>query len=163
MFSKIKMIGILVTFSLVGCQQNTLIQKDEVLPVSASKPFEMAKKDSVSKIALTNPTPSKATKDPNVIVVNTCPVAAIHGHLKIKEQCLIIETGGTTAIQPIFSKNAVEWNESTKTLTYLGKDYKEGDEIHFGGGGLPNEDEFRKLPNVSIPNCPNTTLFAVCP
>nr|WP_312116031.1 MULTISPECIES: hypothetical protein [unclassified Moraxella] len=169
MFSKLKMVGLTMVFGLFGCQQNTSTQRaDNALVVkSQATPQD---KISISRLAISHSAkkePAKEVlpnnKDSNTITVATCPVAALHGKLRVKGKCLVVGTGGNTDIQPIFSEDSASWNEATKTLTYLGKDYKEGDEIHLGGGGLLNEAEFKNSPNVSIPDCPNTNLFAVCP
>lgn len=169
MFSKFKMVGLMIAFSLFGCQQNMPTQKADNALVVKSPPTTQDK-ISISRLAISHSAKKELAKevlpknkDSNTITVATCPVAALHGKLSVKGKCLVVGAGGNTDIQPIFSEDSASWNEATKTLTYLGKDYKEGDEIHLGGGGLPNDAEFKKSPNVSIPDCPNTTLFSVCP
>lgn len=164
MFSKFKIIGILATFSLMGCQQNTPVQKAANSSIVNLQPTT-ENKTSKSRLVITRSVKEALpkNKDKNAIMGKICPVAAIYGKLKIRGEGLIIETGGDIDYQPIFSEDSASWNEATRTLTYLGKEYKEGDEIRVGGGILSNETEFRKLPNVSIPNSPNTTLFSVCP
>lgn len=155
MFSKFKIIGILAIFSLMGCQQNTPTQKAEIPPPSISKPVEISKETPVSRVAtFIRPKPK-----PNEIP--TCMAAALSGRLKVQGSCLVIANGNDYT-QPIFEKSSINWDEASKTLTFQGKKYKEGDEIRVGGGGLPTDETYPKKMNMGIPDCPNSHLFLVC-
>lgn len=155
MFSKFKMIGFFLTFTLFGCQQNTPVQKAEIPPVSTPKPIEIGKEIPASRVAtFIRPKPK-----PNEIP--TCMAAALSGRLKVHGSCLVIANGNDYT-QPIFEKSSINWDESSKTLTFQGKKYKEGDEIRVGGGGLPTDETYPKKMNMGIPECGNAHLFLVC-
>ena len=141
MFSKLKMVGLTMVFGLYGCQQNTLIEKAEIPPASTPKPVEIGKEIPDSRVAtFVRPKPK-----PNEIP--TCMAAALSGN---------------DYTQPIFEKSSINWDEASKTLTFEGKKYKEGDEIRVGGGGLPTDETYPKKMSMGIPDCPNSHLFLVC-
>lgn len=54
------------------------------------------------------------------------------GTLVEKDGCLLIQTGDTLLV-PLLPHEKTAWNESTKTLTYFGREIKLGEKI-FGGG-----------------------------
>ena len=155
MFSKLKMVGLTMVFGLFGCQQNTLIEKAEIPPASTPKPVEIGKEIPDSRVAtFVRPKPK-----PNEIP--TCMAAALSGRLKVQGSCLVIANGNDYT-QPIFEKSSINWDEASKTLTFEGKKYKEGDEIRVGGGGLPTDETYPKKMSMGIPDCPNSHLFLVC-
>lgn len=152
---------------LFGCQKNLTTQTVEKVPENTVTSAPNAKPNEnlpISRVATSKyPKPTPRPKlNPNDIVIATCPVAAISGTLKVKGQCLVISGKGAVDVQPFFNAEEIQWDEINKILTYLGKQYREGDFISLGGG-LPNNDALREQPNVSIPDCPNSYLFSVCP
>ena len=87
-------------------------------------------------------------------------VASLVGHLQIRENCIVVIAEGGHIEQPVFPSYSVSWDESTNTLTYESKPYKDGDPISLTGGGV-NESFLRAQEKVYIPECPNTSLFVL--
>ena len=87
-------------------------------------------------------------------------VASLVGHLQIREDCIVVIAEGGQIEQPVFPSYSVSWDESTSTLTYESKHYKDGDPISLTGGGV-NEKIFRAQKRIYIPQCPNSSLFVL--
>jgi hypothetical protein len=67
--------------------------------------------------------------------------AALSGTLKISKGCLVIGSlGSETDSMIAFRGGEYFWNNQTSTLSYLGKNYKIGDEVNFGGGDFNTGD-----------------------
>jgi len=51
------------------------------------------------------------------------------GALRISDECVTVDRDGETTVF-LFPTNDVEWDAKTSTVTYLGKQYKDGDFIY---------------------------------
>jgi len=63
--------------------------------------------------------------------------ALLVGTLEFRDGCLVVvddELGDETVV--VFPRSLVEWDSATGVLTYGGEEYRAGDRVSMGGGGV---------------------------
>lgn len=130
---------------------NVPISRDSIDGKSKDKKDRIA---STSKLATYELEPLKAGE------VRSSALALVSGKLLVKDSCLVIQTDGKF-LQPVFPFEKTIWDDEKGLLIFNGKQYREGDDINLGGGGVSNEGLYRQMKNVSIPSCSNFEIFVV--
>jgi len=87
--------------------------------------------------------------------------ALINGVLLRVRGCLVVETGGGVRVQPVFPAGKAQWNAATGTLIFEGREYRPGDRITLGGGGVTSPSAYRREAGVEIAPCEVSRLWAV--
>ena len=79
--------------------------------------------------------------------------ANVDGILRFTGGCLVLDDGNGGVRYPVFEDGSAVWDG--KTLTYLGKTYSIGADVHWGGGEV---DDWRYSPaDYGLPStCPAT-------
>lgn len=78
--------------------------------------------------------------------------AITRGKLAVFRNCLVLLTGGSTPIVPIFPYGTGEWDSASQTFRHNGKSYHIGDDISLGGGMAPtNPGQY--LGKHELPDC----------
>jgi hypothetical protein len=84
----------------------------------------------------------------------------LEGTLEISNGCLVVrpdEVGDDVVVA--FPRSLVEWDASTGVLTYGGMEYRIGDPVSMGGGGVPVSSDI-DMPDACIAlNMPNVFLL----
>ena len=75
--------------------------------------------------------------------------------------CLIVTAPNGIRVQPVFPAGKARWDEAAGTLSYGGRQYRLGDTITLGGGGVASPSTYSDEPGVRIADCPVSELFAV--
>lgn len=87
--------------------------------------------------------------------------ARLNGVLSQLGGCLVVTAGNGFRVQPVFPAGKAQWNQAAGTLTLSGKDYRLGDRITLGGGGVTSPSGYRREAGVEIAACEVSDLWAV--
>jgi hypothetical protein len=87
--------------------------------------------------------------------------AILDGVLSRVGNCLIVTAPNGTRVQPVFLAGTATWDAEAETLVYRGKNYRLGDRISLGGGGVAPSSARGREPGVEIVDCEVNELFAV--
>jgi hypothetical protein len=87
--------------------------------------------------------------------------AILDGVLSRVGNCLIVTAPNGIRVQPVFLAGTATWNAEAETLVLRGKNYRLGDRIRLGGGGVAPSSAHGHGPGVEIVDCEVDELFAV--
>lgn len=82
------------------------------------------------------------------------------GVLSRAGNCLIVTAPNGIRVQPVFVAGTATWDAEAETLVFRGKNYRLGDRIALGGGGVAPSSPGHE-PGVEIVDCEADELFAV--
>jgi hypothetical protein len=87
--------------------------------------------------------------------------ARIDGVLSRVGGCLVVAIDGGTRLHPVFPAAKAQWNSATGTLSLAGAQYRLGDRITLGGGGVASPSAYRGEAGVEIAPCEVSDLWVV--
>jgi hypothetical protein len=87
--------------------------------------------------------------------------ALVSGTVSVQQGCLLVATGDGRFVLPVFPLDAVRWDNTNRVLVFKNKNYRDGDPITLGGGGIQRSSVFTQDPANTIPQCGNVGLFVV--
>lgn len=87
--------------------------------------------------------------------------ARIDGVLLRVRGCLVVATDSGVRVQPVFPAGKAHWNAATGTLSFEGRQYRPGDRITLGGGGVGSPAAYGREAGVEIAPCEVGDLWAV--
>lgn len=87
--------------------------------------------------------------------------ARLDGVLAAVGGCLVVETDGGVRVHPVFPAGKAQWNPTTGTLRFAGADYRPGDRITLGGGGVASSTAYGGEAGVEIAPCAVSDLWVV--
>jgi len=87
--------------------------------------------------------------------------ARMDGVLSRVRGCLVVATDGGVRLQPVFPAGKAQWNAATGTLSFGGRQYRPGDRITLGGGGVASPSAYRSEAGVEIAPCEISGLWVV--
>jgi hypothetical protein len=85
----------------------------------------------------------------------------LEGVLSRVDNCLVVTASNGRRVQPVFPAGKARWDEAAGTLFFAGRQYKAGDRIALGGGGISSPSSYARETGVRIADCPVAELFAV--
>lgn len=91
------------------------------------------------------------------ITAQTSMTAAFDGYLHFTDNCIIVRPKGEKGVQLAILGNQVISDLTENSLVYQGKKYTEGDHIRVGGGGVGDNDTFKKERNLD--ECSGLEIF----
>jgi hypothetical protein len=87
--------------------------------------------------------------------------AILNGVLSRVGNCLVVTAPNGIRVQPFFLAGTERWDAASETLVMRGKNYRLGDRISLGGGGVAPSFDPGREPGVDIVECEVGELFAV--
>jgi hypothetical protein len=87
--------------------------------------------------------------------------ARIDGVLSRVGGCLVVDSDGGVRVHPVFPAGKARWNPATGTLSFEGREYRPGDRITLGGGGVASSSAYRREAGVEIAPCEISDLWVV--
>lgn len=87
--------------------------------------------------------------------------ARVDGVLSRVRGCLVVATDGGVRVQPVFPAGKARWDPATGTLSFAGRQYRPGDRITLGGGGVASPSAYRREAGVEIAPCEVSNLWVV--
>lgn len=94
--------------------------------------------------------------------VPACAAAALDGPLKLHDGCMVIGTGTSDLIVPLFPKDRVKILADGTAFEFDGAVYRPGDTIRVGGGHVSDSPQLHSDVVIDMPGCGLTTYFVVC-
>lgn len=85
--------------------------------------------------------------------------ALLTGTLRVVGGCVVVEPTQGALIVPVFPVDDVSWDDETRTLTFQGTSYQDGDPISLGGGHGTVDPESGYVPD----ECADREAFLVSP
>ncbi|MET0399662.1 MAG: hypothetical protein ABW277_22940 [Longimicrobiaceae bacterium] len=73
----------------------------------------------------------------------------------------MVATDGGVRVQPVFPAGKARWDPATGTLSFAGRQYRPGDRITLGGGGVASPSAYRREAGVEIAPCEVSNLWVV--
>ena len=87
--------------------------------------------------------------------------ARLEGVLSRLGGCLVVTADNGSRVQPVFPAGKARWNEAARTLSFAGRDYRPGDRIVLGGGGVGAPSAYAREAGVAIAPCLESDLWVV--
>lgn len=89
-------------------------------------------------------------------------LAIAEGRLAVRDNCLVVKSEAGEIFQPLMSNENSDWQEETRTLRFGTRDYRIGDTIRMGGGGVVRENLSARIAD-KIPDCGDARLWSAKP
>lgn len=88
-------------------------------------------------------------------------LALAQGRLVLRDHCLLLTAPDGRTILPVFPSDRVRWDAPSRTLIHQGRNYRPGDQITIGGGGVRKDSPAMTRIAGLVDRCAPDMVFVV--